>query len=985
MKKKTLTIIFLIISIFLIFMLTACDDDDNVPLPEQTENFAENIIFPSISGLSFKNSSYSEENGGTVYFSVQDNYGVKDNFDLLINGEKLIPKNGLYKISGVDDRQISIAFDGAYDDKFEITAKDIPDGAAVVIDENEVYYGQAASFEVKLNVGYENSDIKVYANDSLLTRQADGKYIIPEVVCNQDINISGIDLNKYDLKYNSGDHGTVVGKAIQSLTHGQASDEVIAVPDENYEFSIWSDGVTTAKRTDTAYGNSAVTAYFSIKTFNVSTDGADNYKILRITDKDTEIITEESKIDYGSSFYFTVDLAEKYSQSKISVSINGHTAIPSEGIYGVQLVDSDMAISVSGLSLNKYDVGFADIDGVEYIYDNNTSLSIEHGGSFSFSIEISDNFSASEYKVTANNKVLILNSNKYTIDNISENITVAVLNIETNLCKISFDTDGGYTLLDKYYRAGDLLDCLPNAVKNDYLFTGWTLNGNDFTENEVFTITNDITFKAKYLKASPLSYNYETAHIIGSTDGKIIVPDIHGGKIIETLNIGNNYSGDISEIITGDNITKIEGSLSYNQAKSLQSVVFSKNLTVLSDLVFLGCSLLQKVYIPSDNLSIGRYCFQDCTSLEEITISGVTEISNRAFVNCTSLERVNLGNKLTKIGEYAFFGTKISSITLPSTIVEIGDYAFTQSNIAEILLPACLKTVGKGAFSTLNELKSINFEDGSNCTLGERAFADCNALTNVTIPTGITLPSGAFAGCSSLYKAEVGNLSEDLFSSCTSLAEVVVTSPITSFPKKVFIGNNVLANIDYPKSSIVEEIGDEAFRNAGIRLIGSFDLTIYGSSLKRIGKYAFYQSGLGKIEIDTNASLSIDDYAFYSCLKANGFTIPKNTVFIGDYAYSGTNWDLIKGNIHLPSGLKHIGAYAFAQKDISKVVFPAEIEYIGDFAFGALQKLDVTQVLDAEMVFLGNSVPLIGENAFGILMLEGYSSGTITVKVPTEL
>ena len=68
----------------------------------------------------------------------------------------------------------------------------------------------------------------------------------------------------YTLTYTAGAGGTIEGEAVQSVLGGNSGTAVTAVPNEGYAFVRWSDGVTTATRTDTdVVGNLSVTAEFA--------------------------------------------------------------------------------------------------------------------------------------------------------------------------------------------------------------------------------------------------------------------------------------------------------------------------------------------------------------------------------------------------------------------------------------------------------------------------------------------------------------------------------------------------------------------------------------------------------------------------------------------------------------------------------------------------------------------------------------------------
>ena len=68
----------------------------------------------------------------------------------------------------------------------------------------------------------------------------------------------------YTLSYDAGPGGTITGVSSQTVSAGSSGSPVIAVPDANYTFSSWSDGVMTASRTDTdVTDNISVTANFN--------------------------------------------------------------------------------------------------------------------------------------------------------------------------------------------------------------------------------------------------------------------------------------------------------------------------------------------------------------------------------------------------------------------------------------------------------------------------------------------------------------------------------------------------------------------------------------------------------------------------------------------------------------------------------------------------------------------------------------------------
>ncbi len=85
-----------------------------------------------------------------------------------------------------------------------------------------------------------------------------------------DLNVTAdFAINEYTLTYTAGDHGTLTGDKLQTVTHGSDGTEVTAVPDAGYRFAGWSDGVGSATRTDLSVnGNLTVTASFAVISSN---------------------------------------------------------------------------------------------------------------------------------------------------------------------------------------------------------------------------------------------------------------------------------------------------------------------------------------------------------------------------------------------------------------------------------------------------------------------------------------------------------------------------------------------------------------------------------------------------------------------------------------------------------------------------------------------------------------------------------------------
>lgn len=70
--------------------------------------------------------------------------------------------------------------------------------------------------------------------------------------------------------------------------------------------------------------------------------------------------------------------------------------------------------------------------------------------------------------------------------------------------------------------------------------------------------------------------------------------------------------------------------------------------------------------------------FQNCTRLKTINLPAAETIGRLAFDNCTSLEKMSLKSGTKEIGDYCFRGcTALKRIEIPKTVTVIGQGAFS--------------------------------------------------------------------------------------------------------------------------------------------------------------------------------------------------------------------------------------------------------------------------------------------------------------------
>ncbi len=166
---------------------------------------------------------------------------------------------------------------------------------------------------------------------------------------------------------------------------------------------------------------------------------------------------------------------------------------------------------------------------------------------------------------------------------------------------------------------------------------------------------------------------------------------------------GNKYYSSQNGILFNKNKTKL---ITYPAGKNGDYTV-PGTVTSIGNTAFENCTELENVTITDDVTSIEKFAFIDCTKLKKVTIgNGVTSIEESSFAGCTELKDVTIGNNVTSINEFAFrYCINLSSITLPNSVTEIGDSAFEGcTRLSSIIIPESVKSIGAKTFSNCPDL-----------------------------------------------------------------------------------------------------------------------------------------------------------------------------------------------------------------------------------------------------------------------------------------
>ncbi len=464
----------------------------------------------------------------------------------------------------------------------------------------------------------------------------------------------------------------------------------------------------------------------------------------------------------------------------------------------------------------------------------------------------------------------------------------------------------------------------------------------------------------------------EFAFYNSAISGKVQL--VHDGVVIGSYAFTNVPN--LTDVVLGKNAVVLDYAF-YNvndnsetepyYSHSLISVTASsdaQNITI-GNFAFYGAHMLAELDISKVSGKLGDYAFGLCESIEEVDLSGITEIGEGAFMMCIKLKTVLNTQNIIKIGEGAFrtyfeATEEGDSFVIPdgltmaletidlSKVQTIGDYAFIGTSLKFVDLSGVKNTtdeegnivlgLGLGSFFMNKELASIAF--GEELThIGDMAFYECPALK---------LEENDLT--------HVENIGVRAFSN-VNLPRTLNLSSATDISAQAFSMNaeseaaDKLTTVNAPNLSTV---GYEAFS-------GNIGLTAFNApSIEKIGSFAFAYTKITELEVsDKFNPTDASPMGYASDFK--GFYVMENGA--PNYDYSNDIFVLDDGVLYLvmDNGYYVLQCYPEAKDDASytvlentgrveyyavfnnpfltEVTLPKTLRTIGDFAFADCDSL----------------------------------------------
>ncbi len=179
-------------------------------------------------------------------------------------------------------------------------------------------------------------------------------------------------------------------------------------------------------------------------------------------------------------------------------------------------------------------------------------------------------------------------------------------------------------------------------------------------------------------------------------------------------------------------------------------------------------------------------------------------------------ETLEDGMQIVGIGPEAFAGNRsVEKVVLPETVTEIGERAFAGCTSLTEISAGNVESIGAGAFADDSLLEKAEF--GTHLTeIGKGAFRLCTTLPEISLDTVRQIPDECFDGCYKLQKLSVQaaeSFGDRACLNCVTL-ETILTDwrQVTAIGARAFSACNSLTADVYAEK--LETLGDHAFEDA---------------------------------------------------------------------------------------------------------------------------------------------------------------------------
>lgn len=579
-----------------------------------------------------------------------------------------------------------------------------------------------------------------------------------------------------------------------------------------------------------------------------------------------------------------------------------------------------------------------------------------------------------------------------------------------NAYKLTFDATSGSAVPAVYKAVGDKMD-LPSSEREGFDFAGWynaaAANNAKLYDDEYFYGNADYVLYAGWnpkTYAANLDYNEKgegsaTVAAVTYTKDYYIAPPTVKESFNDKIFVGWYSSADGTGVQYTDELGNSLRPWQHTSDMPLFAVYkdafkyveYGKGYEITANPLFASTKIAELVipatYNGKNVISIGEYAFKDCRNLTSVKIPDtVTFIASTAFYNCTKVERYEVyDNGAVAPTYYSDNGSLLyknpiaggielmcvpsaanGSYSIPYGVTRLNSKTFYRSNVTEVTVPASVVEVAQEAFLSCKQLTKLSFampegdQELVSLEFSTAFVSDCTALEILELPARVKAIDNLAESLSAYKKLKeinvIGECDGQVYASlteedglgakgilCNADKSEILYCPIAKEFNSVADGENVVKEFVVP--NIVTKIAPNAFnmykqssesRNAYYNL----NRIVFHSGIVSIGEEAFldmrYLKSVTFKAGDDPLGMTIGAKAFYGCFYINELTFEETG------ALEGTTFVPAK-----TCGVKEIGAKAFYDTSVKKLLLPGTLTKIGDSAFedsDALIEIDFSHV-----------------------------------------
>ncbi len=214
------------------------------------------------------------------------------------------------------------------------------------------------------------------------------------------------------------------------------------------------------------------------------------------------------------------------------------------------------------------------------------------------------------------------------------------------------------------------------------------------------------------------------------------------------------------------------------------------------------------------------------------------------YLNGIYYDRIGTTNKFYVTYKDSTYNSYYGMVNIPEVwstnhnykVVAIGERAFKDcNNLTEVKIGANVDTIHEYAFQNCTSLPSINIPSTVDI-INDNAFEGCSNLNNITLPTSVKLGKYVFKGCSGITSLsflsgrkaiEIG-----MFRDCSGLTDLQLPQSIDSICDYAFMGCHGLSKLTITK--YMKNIGRLAFRNCNNIDTVVFNVDVIGISINSL-------------------------------------------------------------------------------------------------------------------------------------------------------